>query len=159
MEFKRMLSWELSTPREEPPKKPKKTKRKRQEPKESDSNSEEDDIEYVTINSGGEEEKYYPAPESPLNSDEDVATSVPDAPLNEVSFPPQGPGRSNRSKRRSRYALRKAKAEFFQPLCDLIETKLFVETGPPDVKSFNEAPTLVELCLRAAEQGPKGKET
>eukprot|EP00731_Ephydatia_muelleri_P037214 Em0419g11a len=72
---------------------------------------------------------------SPLSSQEEATASGPDAPPDKVSLPPQEPGRSNRSKRRRRYALRKAKAEFFQPLCDLIETKLFVETGPPDVKS------------------------
>ena len=150
-----MLSWQLSTPREEPPKKSKK-KRKKQEPKsETDSNSEDDDIEQVVVNSNGEEEKYYSAPESPLSSDEDPAVGT-SALRDEIRLPPQEPGRSNRSKKRRRYAVRKARAEFFQPLCDLIETKLFVETGAPDVKSFNEVPTLVELCLRAVKQGPKG---
>ena len=160
MEFKRMLSWQLSTPREEPPKKSKK-KSKQEESKEVDSNTEDEDVEYVVVNSGGEEEKYYSAPESPLSSDEEPAgsASLLGAVRDEVKLPQQARGRSNRSKKRRRYALRKAKAEFFQPLCDLIETKLFVGTGQSDVKSFNEVPTLVELCLRAVEQGPKGKGT
>ena len=90
-EYRRMLSWQLSQVSREPVRKSRKTqkeserRRERQIPdltasvtgsrngagsSEGDEEEEEDEeYAYLVINSEGEEECYYSAPESPLDSD------------------------------------------------------------------------------------------
>ena len=98
-EFKRMLSWQLSQVQSSPvfsrsKKRDKKRKQSAAEPEDCDS---DDDIgayddtygsyAYIVVNSDGEEEVYYSAPESPLGSEgedmDDVIAMV------DVELPPQ----------------------------------------------------------------------
>ena len=96
-EFKRMLSWQLSQVQSSPifSRSKKRAKRRKQsavEPQDYDSDSETDacnygSYAYIVVNSDGEEEMYYSAPESPVSSEgEDMAdiTAVVD-----VELPPQ----------------------------------------------------------------------
>ena len=41
-----------------------------------------------------------------------------------------------------------AKAEFFQPLCDLVEDKLQVEVGQLELSSCAQVPNLAEICIK-----------
>ena len=97
IEFKRMLSWQLSAPR---PTASPITKRKRKKKKKllsenpvtdspllgadgplSDEDNEVDDDKtaeyaYIYVNSDGDEEVYYSAPESPLTSEDDDSSAM-----------------------------------------------------------------------------------
>ena len=96
VEFKRMLSWQLSAPTVAPVKNKKRKKKEVTQPgvQESESLGDEDyvcsddeelgftavigesaDYAYVYVNSDGEEEVYYSAPESPLTSEDAATTS------------------------------------------------------------------------------------
>lgn len=99
-DFKRMLSWQLSSAASVPLKKKKKKKKQTQDGHESltytddsDIGSEFDDLitsdpednseygyAYVVVNSDGEEEVYFSAPESPLWADNDEGISPPTSP-------------------------------------------------------------------------------
>ena len=113
VEFRRMLSWQLSTPSTVPVKK----KRKKKARGETtalvdcgDSDSEEPgDEEYnytvVVVNSDGEEEVYYSAPESPVFSDDDNPT---DAPLKIIEATPT----EQRSRKKSKSKKQKKKVRY-----------------------------------------------
>ena len=91
-EFKRMLSWQLSQARDAPVTRSKKKARKKPKPSTGEEEeegsplpSDDDDFMYIVVNSEGEEEVYFSAPESPLSSDseatpfgdfDDAATTV-----------------------------------------------------------------------------------
>lgn len=111
---------------------------------------------YIVVNSEGEEEVYFSAPESPMSSDndfDDVTTTSSDWSATNVrsDLPPQERkpgGRSKKSKKKSKYLAKLAQVEFFQPLCDLFEEKASLDVGRLDVSSQAEVPTLVELSIR-----------
>ena len=188
VEFKRMLSWQLSTPSSVPAtKRKRKRKKSRQEAQklstsqEPTQSSDEDqelidfatdgdemitaEYAYIYINSDGEEEIYYSAPESPLTSDEDLSATPTDPPPNVISdnaslHPTQPQVRkkkSKRSKKKARCLARAAKVEFFQPLCDLVEDKLQVEVGEMKMSSCAKVPSLAEICIRKIKADTIGK--
>lgn len=102
------------------------------------------------MNSDGEEEVYYSAPESPLSSDDDEVVDDVIA-MVDAELPPQVKkpgGRSKKSKKRAKYLARQAEVEFFRPLCDLVEDRLSLEVGQLKLSSQAEVPPLVELCVR-----------
>ena len=170
-DYKRMLSWKLSGPPVSSSKK--KTKRGKKQRLKDDQvlNSEQpffdgDDFDqfdddfgdldsygYIVVNSEGEEEVYFSAPESPMSSDndfDDVTTTSSDLSVRS-DLPPQERkpgGRSKKSKKKSKYLAKLAQVEFFQPLCDLFEGKASLDVGRLDVSSQAEVPTLVELSIR-----------
>ena len=95
IEFKRMLSWQLSAPTASPITKRKRKKKKQREdpvtdlpllgvdgPLSDEDNQVDDDktaeYAYIYVNSDGEEEVYYSAPESPLTSESDDESSAMD---------------------------------------------------------------------------------
>jgi len=180
-EFKRMLSWQLSRPHDIPVSSSKKKVKKRKKQGlgseevrsllsdelsplgDDDSDqfggdfSDLDCFGYIVLNSEGEEEVYFSAPESPLLSSDDdlddVATTTSDWSTRDtqLKLPPQErkPGaRSKKSKKKSKYLAKMAEVEFFQPLCDLVEDKMSVDVGRLDLSSQAEVPTLVELSIR-----------
>ena len=177
-DFKRMLSWQLSHPLERSSKaRKKKGNQKRkgpdpvihpptQSPPGSDSSSPEDcgsSFAYITVNSDGEEELYFSAPESPQSrsSDDEAMYSPRYGPsgvaksptaIEGVRLPPQSrkPGAlSKKAKKKLNYISRMAQIEFFQPLCDLVEQKLSVEAlGEMGVSNQAEVPKLAELCIK-----------
>lgn len=174
-----MLSWQLSMPSNIPVKKSsqKKSKRKRK-PSDLSSGTEEDDHQlaatdltptedleledgyaYVIVNSDGEEEVYYSAPESPLSSDDEVELlhEAQTAAIEPCSLPTPPVSRSKKSKRKKKRAryFALAKVEFFEPLCNLVEDKLSVEdlgVGKLELSSYAEVPSLVESCIRKIRQ-------
>lgn len=172
-DFKRMLSWKLSGPPVSSSKK--KTKRgkkqllrdekalsNQQTLLDDDFDSFDDDFsdldsyEYVVVNSEGEEEVYFSAPESPMSSDndfDDVTTTSSDwlAANVRADLPPQERkpgGRSKKNKKKSRYLAKLAEVEFFQPLCDRFEENASLDVGKLDVSSQAAVPTLAELSIR-----------
>ena len=173
-DFKRMLSWKLSGhPVSSSKKKAKRGKKQRlrddqvlskEQPILDDDNFDQfdddfgdlDSYGYIVVNSEGEEEVYFSAPESPMSSDndfDDVTTTSSDwSATNVCSDLPQQErkpgGRSKKSKKKSRYLTKLAQVEFFQPLCDLFEEKASLDVGRLDVSSQAEVPTLVELSIR-----------
>ena len=186
-EFKRMLSWQLSRAHNIPVSSSKKKVKKR---KKQDLGGEEvqsllsdepsslgdDDFQqfdddfsdldcygYIVVNSEGEEEVYFSAPESPLLcSDDDVATTTSDWSTadNQLKLPPQERkpgGRSKKSKKKLKYLAKMAEVEFFQPLCDLVEDKLSFDVGRLDLSSQAEVPTLVELSVRKIRSQELGR--
>ena len=98
IEFKRMLSWQLSSPTDVPSSRKKKRKRKKSQEasKLTDQGADDDgeqcsdkettddvsiadnldEFAYVYVNSEGEEELYYSAPESPLTSGEEAPATI-----------------------------------------------------------------------------------
>ena len=95
IEFKRMLSWQLSASTASPIAKRKRKKKKQREDPVTDSpllgadgplsdedNQVDDDktaeYAYIYVNSDGDEEVYYSAPESPLTSESDDESSAMD---------------------------------------------------------------------------------
>ena len=175
VEFKRMLSWQLSTPSSAPTTKRKRRRKKNQEaqmlstsrdPTQSGDDDQElvdfapDDDEitakYIFVNSDGEEETYYSALESPLTSEDDLDTTPTDPQPNvtsdttnlHLSQPQVSKKKSKRSKKKARYLARIAKVEFFQPLCDLVEDRLQVEVGELKTSSCAQVPSLAEICIR-----------
>ncbi len=107
VEFKRMLSWQLSAPSLFPVKKQKK-KRQGSLPHGSDSEEGgESDFDYgvVVVNSDGENEVYYSAPESPVSSDSEQGslatevTTVEDTPTKQSRIK----GKSKKQKKKLRY--------------------------------------------------------
>jgi hypothetical protein len=181
VEFKRMLSWQLSTPSSAPVTKRRRRRKKSQEaqilsnPTQSLGDEDEElvdfapdgdeitaDYAYIFVNSDGEEEIYYSAPESPLTSDDNLDTSLIDPRPNTVSdaHPSQREIRkkkSKRSKKKARYLARAAKVEFFQPLCDLVEDRLQVEVGELERPSCAQVPSLAEICIRKIRADTVGK--
>ena len=187
VEFKRMLSWQLSTPSNALNTKRKRRRKKSQEAKKlstsgdsgdegTDQDEEQvdfalDDDEktaeyaYIYVNSDGEEEIYYSAPESPLTSEDDTSTltdqpNVPDT-TNlhslQLQFREHRKKKSRRSKKKARYLARAAKVEFFQPLCDLVEDKLQVEVGQLEMASCAQVLSLAEICIRKIRADTIGK--
>ena len=179
VEFKRMLSWQLSTPNSAPVAKRRRRRKKSQEaqmfstsndPTQSPGDEDEElidfapdgdevtaDYAYIFVNSNGEEEIYYSAPESPLTSDDDdpgnpPADPQPNAASNSTNIPPLEQQvrkkKSKRSKKKARYLARAAKVEFFQPLCELVEDRLQVEVGELQRPSCAQVPSLAEICIR-----------
>ena len=188
VEFKRMLSWQLSTPTNVPSESRKQRKKRSKEARQLTSDdphpslegegavrSDEEQLDfpdgdgegeiteyaYVYINSDGEEEVYYSAPESPLTSEDEssAARSVVVPPTTQQHTKERCPKKSKRSKKKARYLARVAKVEFFQPLCDLVEDKLQVEVGRLEVSSFAEVPSLTEICIRNIRSNTFGKLT
>ena len=188
VEFKRMLSWQLSTPSSSVPATKRKRKRKKTQEAHKLSSShvpaqsgEEDqevvdfasdddeitaDYAYILVNSDGEEEIYYSAPESPLTSDDDLDTTPTDPQPNaildttNIHSSQQQQSRkkkSKRSKKKARYLARAAKVEFFQPLCDLVEDRLQVEVGELKMSSCAQVPSLAEICIRKIRADTIGK--
>lgn len=172
-DFKRMLSWKLSGPPVSSSKKKAKRGKKQllrdeqalsnqQTLLDDDFDSFDDDFsdldsyEYVVVNSEGEEEVYFSAPESPMSSDngfDDVTTASSDwlAANVRADLPPQERkpgGRSKKNKKKSRYLAKLAEVEFFQPLCDRFEENASLDVGKLDVSSQAAVPTLVELSIR-----------
>ncbi len=116
VEFKRMLSWQLSTPSAFPVKKQKK---KRQvgslsHCSDSEEGGESDfDYDVVVVNSDGENEVYYSAPESPMSSGseqgslatatEAATSTVEDTPTKQSRS--SSKGKSKKQKKKLRYVL------------------------------------------------------
>ena len=176
VEFKRMLSWQLSTPSSAPVAKRRRRRKKSQEPQllsashdPTQSPDEElvdfapdgdeitADYAYIFVNSDGEEEVYYSAPESPLTSDDDgprsPANPQPNAASSSTNIPPLQQRqvrkkKSKRSKKKARYLAKATKIEFFQPLCELVEDRLQVEVGELERPSCAQVPSLAEICIR-----------
>ena len=184
VDFKRMLSWQLSTPTNVPSKSRKQRRKRSKEarqlapddphPSQGAGYSDEEQLDfpgggdgeiaeyaYVYVNSDGEEEIYYSAPESPLTSEDETSTaqSVVVPPTTQQHTKERCPKKSKRSKKKARYLARVAKVEFFQPLCDLVEDKLQVEVGRLEVSSFAEVPSLTEICIRNIRSNTFGKLT
>ena len=188
VEFKRMLSWQLSTPSSSVPATKRKRKRKKTQEAHKLSSShvpaqsgEEDqevvdfasdddeitaDYAYILVNSDGEEEIYYSAPESPLTSDDDLDAIPTDPQPNAISNTTNihsssqrqsHKKKSKRSKKKARYLARAAKVEFFQPLCDLVEDRLQVEVGELKMSSCAQVPSLAEICIRKIRADTIGK--
>ena len=183
VEFKRMLSWQLSMPSSAPATKRKRRRKKSQEVQKLSTSQESGDEDqelvdfahdgdeitaeyaYIYVNSDGEEEIYYSAPESPLTSDEDLSTTPTDPPPNAISdnttLHPTQPQtckrKSRRSKKKARCLARAAKVEFFQPLCDLVEDRLQVEVGEMKMASCAKVPSLAEICIRKIRDDTIGK--
>ena len=95
IEFKRMLSWQLSAPTASPITKRKRKKKKKllsedpvtdssllraDGPLSDEDNQVDDDktaeYAYIYVNSDGDEEVYYSAPESPLTSEDDDSSAM-----------------------------------------------------------------------------------
>lgn len=107
-EFKRMLSWQLSQPRVVPVKRKKqKAKRARKQSGEGeepevetgsgrgqDSDEDLEAFAYVVVNSEGEEEAYYSAPESPVSSEDETTSFVDDSTSTPPSSERSVPGRA-----------------------------------------------------------------
>ena len=180
VEFKRMLSWQLSTPSSAPVVKRRRRRKKSEEaqmfstsindPTQSPEDEDEElidfapdgdevtaDYAYIFVNSDGEEEVYYSAPESPLASDDDgpgnyPADPQPNTASDSTNIPPLQQQvckkKSKRSKKKARYLARAAKVEFFQPLCELVEDRLQVEVGELQRPSCAQVPSLAEICIR-----------
>ena len=180
VEFKRMLSWQLSTPSSAPVAKRRRRRKKSQEaqmlstsndPTQSPGDEDEElidfapdgdeitaDYAYIFVNSDGEEEIYYSAPESPLTSDDEGPGNSPSHPqpntasvsTNVLLLDQQQvrKKKSKRSKKKARYLARAAKVEFFQPLCELVEDKLRVAVGELERPSCAQVPSLAEICIR-----------
>ena len=183
VEFKRMLSWQLSMPSSAPATKRKRRRKKSQEVQKLSTSQESGDEDqelvdfahdgdeitaeyaYIYVNSDGEEEIYYSAPESPLTSDEDLSTTPTDPPPNAISDnttlrptqPQTRKRKSRRSKKKARCLARAAKVEFFQPLCDLVEDRLQVEVGEMKMASCAKVPSLAEICIRKIRDDTIGK--
>ena len=100
-EFKRMLSWQLSQVQSGPvfSRSKKSTKKRKQSAAQSEELDSDDDITayddvtygsyaYIVVNSDGEEEVYYSAPESPLRSDDDEVVDDVVA-MVDAELPPQ----------------------------------------------------------------------
>ena len=180
VEFKRMLSWQLSTPSSAPITKRKRRRKKSQEAQKHsasddllESGDEDEgeelvdftpdgdeitaDYAYIYVNSDGEEEIYYSAPESPLTSEDDTPTDTHSLQL-QVKVQEHRKKKSKRSKKKARCLARAAKVEFFQPLCDLVEDKLQVEVpGEMKMSSCAQVPSLAEVCIRKIKADTIGK--
>ena len=183
VEFKRMLSWQLSTPSRAPTTKRKQKRKKSQEakrqstsddPLQSGDDSEDQDLvdfapdgdeitadyAYIYVNSDGEEEIYYSAPESPLTSEDDTPPSKDAMNLHalQAQVQEQRKKRSKRSKKKARCLARVAKVEFFQPLCDLVEDRLQVDVpGEMKMSSYAQVLSLAEICIRKIRADTIGK--
>ena len=184
VEFKRMLSWQLSMPSSAPTTKRKRRRKKSREAQrlntshDSTQSGDEDqelvdfvpdddeittEYAYILVNSDGEEEIYYSAPESPLTSDDDTTPTDPqpnvtsDTTNLHLSQPQVHKKKSKRSKKKARYLARAAKIEFFQPLCDLVEDRLQVEVGEMKMSSCAQVPSLAEICIRKIRADTIGK--
>ena len=186
--FKRMLSWQLSQVqeheygREKKREKKKKKNRKRSseeqwtawagggeqclaEPEDESPLEGEDESGdgEVAVDSEGEEEMFYSAPESPLSSDElepDSTVASHDLSRDITCLPPHQQRRGKKKKsrqKRKRAANRLAMMEFFQPLCDLVEEKLSVDVGEMSLSSKTAVPSLAELCLKSLQKVPLGE--
>ena len=175
VDFRRMLSWQLSMPSGPPTAKRKQRKKTRYEAQKSstfddlslleDESQESVDFTlcgdeeiaecaYIYVNSDGEEDVYYSAPESPLISEDDTPIDQPDSSVavNPLPLQPQvwenRKKKSRRSKKRARYLARAAKTEFFQPLCELVEDRLHVDVGELKISSRAQVLSLTEICIR-----------
>lgn len=161
-----MLLWQLSTPTNVTGVK-KKRRKKRSKQVHYDKESAEDEQEIdsdeeqvnvkgavadIYLNSDGEEEVYYSAPESPLAS-EDSGASV-DLISTAILCSSQQPQivkerHSKKTKRKMKmkcYLAKAAQVEFFQPLYDL--EKIQVEMNQLKVFSCAQVLSLTEICMR-----------
>ena len=112
----------------------------------------------IFMNSDGEEEIYYSAPESPLISDDHGPGNSPAHPQPNTAFiftnvlpldqRQVRKKKSKRTKKKARYLARAAKVELFQPLCDLVEDRLRVDVGELERPNCAQVPSLAEICIK-----------
>ena len=178
-EFRRTISWQLSQVQDygdarekERLKRKKQRKRERREQnrepaeqqaewtrqQQQQSKEEEDsgsDGGEVVLGSEGEE-LYYSAPEYPLTSSD----SEPESPLvshdtsHDALLYRNKPGKSKKQKKKRTENARRAAMEFFQPLCDMVEEKICIDTDDKELMNKTAVPSLVEICLRSLQRIP-----
>ena len=173
-EFRRTISWQLSqvqdyggTREKERLKRKKQRKRERREQESAEQQAErtrqqqQQSKEEDTGSDGGEvvlgsdgEELYYSAPEYPLTSSD----SEPESPLvshdtsHDTLLYRNKLGKSKKQKKKRTKIARHAAMEFFQPLCDMVEEKICIDTEDKELTSKTAVPSLVEICLRSLQK-------
>ena len=170
-EFRRTISWQLSqvqdygdTREKERLKRKKQRKRERREQESAEQQAEwtrqqqqQSEEEEDAGSDGGEivlgsdgEELYYSAPEYPLTSSD----SEPESPLvtHDTLLYRNKPGKSKKQKKKRTKIARHAAMEFFQPLCDMVEEKICIDTEDKELASKTAVPSLVEICLRSMQK-------